>query len=72
MKKTMRREEDMLGALELPADALYGIHTVRALANFGAEPPVAPELVAAYADVKRAAARANRAMPRPQGDHDAS
>ncbi len=62
MKKTMRREEDMLGALELPADALYGIHTVRALANFGAEPPVAPELVAAYADVKRAAARANREL----------
>ena len=57
--RATRREEDMLGVLELPADALYGIHTARALANFGAEPPVTPELVAAYADVKRAAVRAN-------------
>ena len=58
----VRQEEDMLGTLELPAGTLYGIHTARALLNFGAEPPVAPELVAAYADVKCAAARANREL----------
>ena len=29
-----RSEEDALGALELPADSLYGINTARALLNF--------------------------------------
>ena len=29
-----RQEEDLLGAKDVPAEALYGIHTVRALENF--------------------------------------
>ena len=30
-----RREADSLGELDVPADAYWGIHTARALANFG-------------------------------------
>lgn len=30
----MRKESDTIGALEVPADALYGIHSVRASRNF--------------------------------------
>ncbi len=55
----MRTEQDMLGSMEVPDDALYGIHTVRALTNFGSWPPVDPELVKAYAAVKLACARTN-------------
>ena len=29
-----RRESDSLGAMDVPADALYGIHTARAVENF--------------------------------------
>ena len=29
-----RREADSLGEWELPAEALYGVHTARAAANF--------------------------------------
>ena len=29
-----RREHDLLGYREVPADAYYGIHTLRALENF--------------------------------------
>ena len=32
-KKT-RTETDLLGSLEVPADAYYGVHTVRAMENF--------------------------------------
>jgi aspartate ammonia-lyase len=58
----MRIEHDLLGAAEVPADALYGIHTARALENFALGGPRLcdrPELVVALARVKVAAARAN-------------
>ena len=56
-----RTERDSLGELPIPADALYGIHTARALANFDvAGTPVAEELIAALAQVKLACARANQ------------
>ena len=29
-----RKEHDLLGALDVPAGALYGVHTVRAVENF--------------------------------------
>ncbi len=29
-----RKEEDLLGMMDVPADAYYGIHTLRALNNF--------------------------------------
>ena len=44
-----RLEHDLLGAREVPTDALYGVHTVRALENFPlAGTPVHAELVTAY------------------------
>ena len=68
-----RLEKDPLGELEVPADAYYGIQTARAIANFpisGRRPD--PELVAAAVQVKKAAARANRATGRmPENIADA-
>ena len=58
-----RTETDALGALPLPADALYGIHTARAVENFSiANRPVRPELIHAYGAVKQACARVNAAL----------
>jgi aspartate ammonia-lyase len=55
-----RKERDSLGEREVPADAYYGIQTLRATENF----PVSgirarPEFINAYAMVKKAAALAN-------------
>jgi aspartate ammonia-lyase len=57
-----RVEHDMLGELCVPAAALYGIHTARALENFPLSRGrrVHPELVAAYGDVKLACLRTAR------------
>ena len=56
-----RVEADLLGEVAVPADALFGVHTVRARANFGlAGRPVHGELVRAYGTVKLAAALTNR------------
>ena len=58
-----RTERDLLGELELPARALHGIHTARAVENFPlACRPVHPELVRAYGDVKLACALTNQAL----------
>jgi aspartate ammonia-lyase len=60
-----RTEKDSLGTLEVPADAYYGIQTARAIRNFpisGRRPDIA--LVRAAVQVKKAAARANRATGR--------
>jgi len=56
----VRIEYDLLGPREVPAEAYFGIHTVRALENF----PITgkalhPELVKALVMVKKAAALAN-------------
>jgi aspartate ammonia-lyase len=62
-KAAIRRERDLLGELEVPAHALYGIHTVRALNNLsfsGRKLGDYPVYVGALATVKKAAARANR------------
>ena len=61
----MRTESDSLGSYELPSDALYGIHTLRAHNNFkisGIQLSDFPELVRALAMVKKAAARANSSL----------
>ncbi len=61
MSKT-RLEHDLLGDLEVPADAYYGVQTARALENFhisGVELRLYPNLIKALAMVKLAAARAN-------------
>jgi aspartate ammonia-lyase len=58
-----RKEYDLLGTLDVPADALYGIHTVRALENFPLSlRPVNPALIHAYGAVKLACARTNREL----------
>ncbi len=57
-----RTERDLLGAREVPRDALYGVQTLRALENFpitGIAIREFPELVEALASVKEAAAMAN-------------
>ncbi|MTE23126.1 aspartate ammonia-lyase [Microbacterium sp. ZXX196] len=62
---TTRTESDSLGAREIPADAYWGIHTLRAMENFDiTKRPISvyPELVTALAMVKQAAARANREL----------
>ena len=58
-----RVEADLLGQYRLPVDALYGIHTARALENFPLSGrPVHEELIRAYGTVKLACARTNRAL----------
>ncbi len=53
-----RTEQDALGTRTLPADALYGIHTVRAVENFPlAGRPICPGLIHAYGAVKLACAQ---------------
>ena len=63
MARTTRIEHDLVGDKEVPADAYYGVHTVRAVENFtitGSTIGQFPDLIAALASVKQAAARANR------------
>jgi aspartate ammonia-lyase len=58
-----RRERDLIGECDIPADVLHGIHTVRALENFSLlGRPVHPGLSRALGAVKLAAARTNRAL----------
>jgi len=58
-----RIERDSMGARELPDEAYYGIQTARAVENFPVSGRHArPELVRAYAHVKKAAALANREL----------
>ncbi|MDW8326344.1 MAG: aspartate ammonia-lyase, partial [Anaerolineales bacterium] len=57
-----RREHDLLGERDVPRDAYYGIHTLRALENFpitGTPISAYPELIRALACVKEAAALTN-------------
>jgi len=63
MNPTFRLERDTLGELPVPAEALHGVHTARALENFPlARRPLHPGLARAYGDVKLACARTNRAL----------
>lgn len=58
----IRRERDSLGEYPVPEDVYFGIHTMRALANFpisGIALSTYPVFVAALAAVKQAAAMAN-------------
>ncbi len=57
----MRTEHDLLGSMDIPADALWGIHTARAVGNFSglAGRAVHPALIHAYGAVKLACLRAN-------------
>lgn len=58
-----RTEHDLLGNKEVPADAYYGVQTVRGIENFrisGVTLNHYPDLIRAFAMVKMAAARANQ------------
>lgn len=58
-----RTEHDSLGARELPDEARFGIHTLRALENFPIlGRPAHPALLRAYGDVKLAAFLTNRRL----------
>jgi fumarate hydratase class II len=60
MTKSFRIERDSMGELEVPADALWGAETQRAIGNFplsGRKMP--PRFIASLALVKQSAARAN-------------
>jgi len=60
-----RIEEDLLGSKEVPADAYYGVHTVRAIENFTISPMKisdVPEMVRGMVMVKKASAMANKEM----------
>src|SRR6185295_107028 len=62
MSQPIRTEHDLLGDRAVPADAYYGIHTLRALENFpitGTAISIYPDLLVALACVKQAAAIAN-------------
>ena len=60
-----RLETDLLGSRDVPAHALWGIHTLRATENFPlAHRPVHRRLVHAYGAVKLAAARTNHELGR--------
>ncbi|WP_077036042.1 lyase family protein [Pelomonas sp. KK5] len=58
-----RIERDSMGEMEVPADALYGAQTQRAMHNFeGIGGPMPERFIAALLLVKAAAARANIAL----------
>jgi aspartate ammonia-lyase len=58
-----RRERDALGERDVPVDALYGIHTARAIENFPlAGRPVHRLLVRGYGAVKQACAQVNQRL----------
>src|SRR5262245_52591583 len=55
-----RTERDPLGDVQVPVNALYGVQTCRALQNFRISTlRVHPSLIIAFAEIKKAAARAN-------------
>lgn len=58
-----RIENDLLGQRNVPADALYGIYTLRAMENFPVSGrTVRAELIHAYGSVKLACLRCNRKL----------
>ena len=60
-----RTESDALGSLAVPFNALYGVQTERAIANFPVSGIVIgqfPELIRALAEIKKAAAQANATL----------
>src|SRR5215472_15432231 len=69
MAEGFRRERDPLGEVDVPADAYYGVQTMRAVMNFPISGLRAPaDLVTATVLIKRAAAEANRSLGRIDAD----
>src|SRR5262249_34897810 len=60
-----RKESDSLGVVEVPADKLWGAQTQRSLEHFSiGRDLIPPEMITAYAILKKAAAVANHASKR--------
>lgn len=60
---TTRTEHDLLGEFQVPADALYGVHTARSLVNFPLTGRhVHPSWIHAMGDVKLACAKTSRSL----------
>src|SRR6476646_11818808 len=60
-----RVEHDLLGDRAVPADAYFGVHTLRAVENFpisGLPISIYPDLVRALASIKEAAALTNHEL----------
>ncbi len=58
-----RSEKDSFGPIDVPAERLWGAQTQRSLQHFAiSSERMAPELIAALAQVKRAAAAVNRSL----------
>ena len=65
----VRRERDSLGEVDVPADKLWGAQTQRSLAYFSiGRDLMPPELIPAFALIKRAAATVNAAEGRLDSD----
>ncbi|MGP1932212.1 MAG: lyase family protein, partial [Arsenophonus sp. ET-DL12-MAG3] len=65
MSKNIRSEEDLLGKRDVPAEAYYGIHTLRAIENFSISDRTinnVPEFIRGMVMVKKAAAMANKEL----------
>jgi len=63
MPEPVRTETDSLGPVSVPADALWGAATARAVANFPVSGvPMPPRFIHALGAVKREAARVNGAL----------
>lgn len=63
--QTTRSEHDLLGDRDVPIEAYYGVHTLRAVENFpitGTPISIYPELIQALASIKQAAALANHEL----------
>src|SRR5262244_1601007 len=59
---SFRKESDSLGTVEVPADKLWGAQTQRSLEYFSiGQDLIPPEMITAYATLKKAAANANLA-----------
>jgi fumarate hydratase class II len=60
--KTVRKETDSLGEVDVPADKLWGAQTQRSLEHFSIGKDLIPrEMITAYAILKKGAANANQA-----------
>lgn len=58
-----RTEKDLLGERQIPSEALWGIHTARAVENFPISGnPVHPELIKAFGEVKLACVQTNKKL----------
>ena len=58
-----RIERDSIGEMQIPADAYWGVNTARAVENFDIarrQISVYPDFIVGFAQVKQAAARANK------------